>query len=167
MFRLVTLLSVVAIASPAVAEDSVVLGHGVSNVFLSHQPCPQSADPNLTNICMDGNFVWVLDALHTVSGPTISGRIRALSSQHTYARAQFVKSVELFVLRPIDDPAMRRAAKAKYYLITLSPRDSQGRYCLSLSPAEVGLKLDPADVKLDAVSGGFCFPARALASNSH
>jgi hypothetical protein len=161
------LLSAVAIASPAVAEDSVVLGHAVSNAFLSHQPCPQPADPNVQSICMDGNFVWILDAVHTVSGPMIRGRIRALSSQHTYASAQFVKSVEIFVLRPIDDPAMRRSARAKYSLVTLSSRDSQGRYCFNLPPAEVGLKLDPAQVKLDAVSRGFCFPARALTLNSH
>jgi hypothetical protein len=166
MFRLAAFLGAIAITSPAVSEDSVILGHGVSNAFLALPPCPQPAYPNFANICLDANYVWVINAVHTVAGPMISGSVRAFSVQHTRATAQFVKSVELFVLRPIADPAIRRSAKARYYLVTFSSRDAQGRYCLPLSPTEVGLKLTPAEVKVDAVSGDFCFSASALASNS-
>jgi len=165
MSRFVAFLGAIAIASPAFAEDSVVLGHGVSNAFLSRQPCPQPADKRLERICMDANYTWILDAVRTVAGPRIRGRVRAVASQHTAASAQFVKSVELFVVRPIEDPAIRRTDKATYYLVALSPLDSQGRYCLSVSPTEVGLTLDPAAVKADAASGYFCFSASALASN--
>ena len=160
MVRLAVLLGALAVATPAMAEDSVVLGHGVSNAFLSHQPC----SPDY--ICVDGNYVWVLDATRTVAGPSVSGRIRAIVSQHTAANSRFVQSVEIFVLRPIDDSALQRSSGAKYYLISLSPRDADGRYCLSVAPKDVGLKLDASAVSVDPASGYFCFKATTVASNN-
>jgi hypothetical protein len=115
---------------------------------------------------MDASYVWVLDADRTVAGPNVRGRVRAIASQHTDATSQFVKSVELFVLRPIQDSSVRKSSNAKYYLISLSPRDSLGRYCLSVRPADVGLTLDAAEVKVDSSDGHFCFSASAMASNN-
>ena len=157
---LAVLLGAFAVATVAAAADSVVLGHGVSNVFLSAQPCPKDS------VCMDASYVWVLDADRTVAGPTVTGRIRAIASQHTDATSQFVKSVELFVLRPIQDSSVRKLSGAQYYLVSLSPRDPLGRYCLSMRPADVGLTLDAAEVTVDSSSGYFCFSASTLASNN-
>jgi hypothetical protein len=37
-------------------RDSVVLGHGISNHFLSIPPCPQDPDGSYVTICFDGNY---------------------------------------------------------------------------------------------------------------
>jgi len=159
MFRPAAFLGVVMISSAAIGADSVVLGHGVSNAFLSLPPCPTDS------LCMDANYVWVLDAVHTVVGPAVIGRARAIASQHTDATAKFVKSIELFVLRPIEDRALQESSGAKYYLVLLSPRYSHGRYCLAESPGDVGLKINPSEVKVNEY-GNFCFRATVLASNN-
>ena len=160
MFRSAVLLGAFAITAPAAAADSVVLGRGVSNAFLSNQPC---ADPSL---CMDANYVWVLDADRTVVGPAVVGRVRAIASQHTDATSEFVKSVELFVLRPIQDPSLQESSGAKYYLVSVSAKDSRGRDCLNVKPADVGLRLDTSEVMVDPSSGSFCFEASVLAANN-
>lgn len=161
MVRLAVVLGVLAFAAPAVAEDSVVIGHGISNAFLSDSLCTEHS------LCMDANYVWVLDADRTVAGPSVSGRVRAIASQHTDATGAFVQSVELFVLRPIKDSPLRKSSGAEYYLVSLSPRYSEVRYCLSVKPSDVGLKLSASDVVVDAGRGGFCFPAAALVSGNH
>ena|ERR1700730_11782664 len=161
MLRLcATFVAVYALSSGAVAADSVVFGHGVSNKFLAEAPCPGSG------LCMDASYVWVIDAVRTIVGPNVAGRVRAIASQHTDATSAFVKSVELFVLRPIKESKLRKSSGAEYYLVSLSPRDSANRYCLSVKPSDVGLKLSASDVVVDADSGGFCFTAAALASNN-
>ena len=160
MVRSAVLLSALAIATPVVAADSVVLGHGVSNAFLSKPPCLEHS------LCMDASYVWVLDADHTVAGPLVSGRVRVIATQHTDATGEFVRSVELFVLSPITDSTLRKSSGATFYLISLSPRDSQGRYCISVKPSDVGLKLDPSEVAVDPDRGRSCFKASVLASNN-
>jgi hypothetical protein len=160
MVRTAVLLGALALATPVVAADSVVLGHGVSNAFLSKPPCPEHS------LCMDALYIWVLDADHTVVGPSVTGTVRAIATQHTDATTQFARSVELFVLSPITNPTLRKSSGARFYLISFSPRDSQGRYCISVNPNDVGLKLDPAEVSVDSGSGGFCFKASVLASNN-
>ena len=112
---------------------------------------------------MDADYVWVLDALQTIAGPKVAGRVHAIASQHTDATDQFVKSVELFVLRPIHDAGLQQSSGAKYFLVALSPR-VDGTYCLSVKPSEVGLNLDSSEVKIDE-QGYFCFRAAVLASN--
>jgi hypothetical protein len=74
--------------------------------------------------------------------------------------------VELFVLRRLHDSALQKVSGAKYSLVSLSPRDSQGRYCLSVAPKDVGLKVEASEVSVDPSSGYFCFKATALASNN-
>jgi hypothetical protein len=157
--RLAILLGALA-STAAVAADSVVLGHGVSNAFLSSLPCAGNS------VCLDAQYVWVLDAGRTLSGPKVTGRVKAIATQHTEATARFVNSVELFILRPIKDASVRRSSRAAFYLVSLSPRDAQGRYCLSVNPSTVGLTLDPSEISVDGDSGSFCFSAAALASNN-
>src|ERR1700747_640947 len=160
MLRSALTLGVFALASSAVAADSVVVGHGISNSFLSSRTC--LPDP----LCMTASYVWVLDAKRTVSGPKVVGRVRAIMLQHVGATSKYVKSVELFVLRPIEDLSTRKSSGADYLLVSLSPLDSQGRYCLQMNPGDVGLKLAASEVTVDASSGNYCFSAAALASNN-
>jgi hypothetical protein len=75
--------------------------------------------------------------------------VKAISSQHVAATSKFVRSTELFVLRPIEDPALRRSSHADYYLVELSAKDSDGRYCLWDKPEEVGLRLKDTEVVVD------------------
>jgi hypothetical protein len=85
----------------------------------------------------------------------VKGRIRALISQHTDATRKFVQSVELFVLRAIQDPNLRKASGAQYYLLSLSPRYNNDEYCLSMRPADVGLAVPESQIT--GRDGNFCF----------
>src|SRR4051812_32664287 len=78
------------------AVDSVVLGHGLSNAFFGEIECQP------TDLCMDSLYVWQLDAKQTLAGPRVQGRVRAVIAVHGPATSGFVKSVELFVLRPVE-----------------------------------------------------------------
>lgn len=152
------LMSLITAPPPALSRDSVILGRGISNHFLSKLPCPQPEDSNLTSICLDANSIWVLSARRTIAGPPVKGTVRAIFSQHVAATAQFVRSTELFVLRPIGDPALRKSSHADYYLVDLSIKDSDGRYCLSDKSEEVGLRLSDDDVVVSG-EGQSCFNA--------
>jgi hypothetical protein len=154
MRRLVLALIALAAGSSAYAADSVVLGHGISNSFLSKVECPAGS------ICPDAQYLWVLTSNRTVVGPPVNGRVRAISMQHTDATQQFVTSVELFVLRPIESAAIRSSSGADFYIVALSPRDPAGHYCLPVNPATVGLHLDPTKVR--AAEGSYCFDAQSL-----
>jgi hypothetical protein len=132
----------------------VVIGHGISNSFLSKVDCPAGS------ICLDAQYLWVLTSTRTVVGPPIKGQVRAISMQHAQATQQFVTSVELFVLRPIESATLRSSSGADFYILALSPRDSAGRYCLPVDPVMFGLYLDPAKVR--AAEGSYCFDAQSL-----
>ena len=94
---LLILMPLLTVPPPAFSSDSVVLGRGISNYFLSKQPCPQPEDSNLASICLDANFIWVLSARRTIVGPPVRGTVRAIFSQHVAATSKFVRSTELFV----------------------------------------------------------------------
>jgi hypothetical protein len=151
--RVVTLLALIA-GAPAFAADSVVVGRGISNSFLSKVDCPAGSP------CLDAQYLWVLTSNRTVAGPSVEGQIRAIAIQHTDATQQFVTSVELFALRPIESATIRTTSGADFYIVALSPLDSAGRYCLSVDPATVGLHLDATKVRAD--QGAYCFDARWL-----
>ncbi len=154
MSRIIATLLVLALSGPAVAADSVVIGQGISNSFLSEIKCPAGS------LCMDAQYLWVLTATRTVVGPPIHGNVRAISMQHTDATRQFVRSVELFVLHPIERTASPSSSPASFSIIALSPRDPAGRYCLPMDPSTVGLRLDPS--KVHAEDGHYCFDAGLL-----
>ena len=145
----------IAAAPPAAGVDSVVLGEGISNAYAGNIECAERS------LCMDALYVWELEAKRTVSGPPVSGRVRAVYAQHNDATAKFVRSVELFVLHRIDDAAVREQLGADYSGIALSPRYSGSKYCLPVSPESVGLKISAAEVSVDPDSGYYCF-ARKL-----
>lgn len=150
------------LAAPALSADSVVLGIGISNRFLSGPPCQPDPDDILK--CWEANYVWILRAKRTVVGPRVTGTVRAILSQHVGLRPEFVKSVELFVLSPIEDQSLRISAHAGYYLVDFSSKDSNGRYCLwHTRPEEVGLHLKDTDVVSDA-QGRLCFRAKLIAA---
>jgi hypothetical protein len=154
MHRVLLALIALTLGSSAFARDSVVIGRGISNSFLSKVDCP------VGTICLDAQYLWVLISNRTVVGPPVEGQIRAISMQHTDAIQQFVTSVELFVLRPIESATIRSSSGADFYIVALSPRDPAGRYCLSVNPATVGLHLDPTRVR--AAGGSYCFDAQSL-----
>jgi hypothetical protein len=151
IFALVALIG----TSCALAQDSVVIGRGISNAYLASISC----DAVLS--CLDAEYLWVLEAHRTLVGPSVKGRIRAVSIQHTDATQRFVSSVELFVLRPIKTPADRASLGADFSIIALSPRYSSGRYCLNLEPNSIGLHIDSA--KVHKSEGSYCFAASLLA----
>jgi hypothetical protein len=143
-----------ALLGTARGADSVVLGHGITNQHYAALPCPADS------ICLDGQYRWELEAARTSVGPLVRGRVRALFSQHTDATRKFVQSVELFVLRPIQDPGLRKASGAHYYLLALSPRYEKDQYCLSVRPSEVGLAVPESQTTKN--EGGYCFPGSLL-----
>jgi hypothetical protein len=154
MNRLVAMLLGLACASTAFSADSVVIGRGVSNSFLSKVECTAG------DLCVDARYVWVLSVARTIAGPTVQGKIRAVAFQHVDATPQFVRSVELFVLSPIDDSAPRGSSGADFYIVSLSPRGGDGRYCLDVDPETVGLHLKPGDIKFR--ENRYCFAATLL-----
>jgi hypothetical protein len=134
-------------AVPASAIDSVILGRGLSNEFFAELECSP------TDICMDSLYVWELDAKRTLAGPTITGRVRAVVSVHGLATSEFVRSVELFVLRPVEKSDADHPDLPTFSLLALSPRYPGGKYCLYIDPRSVGL-----EVKTSTSSDGmFCF----------
>ena len=143
-----------ALSGRARGADSVVLGHGITNQYYAAQPCPADS------ICLDAQYRWELEAARTIVGPLIKGRVRALISQHTDATRKFVQSVELFVLRPIQDSGLRKASGAQYYLVSLSPLYEKNQYCLSVRPSEVGLAVPESQIIKN--EGSYCFPGSLL-----
>ena len=146
----------VTLASPVPGADTVAIGKGIANSFASDLTCEDQT------ICLDSLYVWIFDATRTVSGPTVKGRTKALIAQHVDATPQFVKSIELFVLRPIEDAKLRRSSGANYYLLSVSPRYADDTYCVSVDPDDLGLKLPKLKVKRDAEGGRFCFKHNLL-----
>jgi hypothetical protein len=107
-------------------------------------------------------YQWVIDVKRTVAGPTVNGRVTALIQQHMGATPRFVESVKLFVLRPIPDAALRESSGANFYLVSVSPRDDKGMYCLSVNPRDVGLNIQKSRVTINPNGDGYCFEALLL-----
>jgi hypothetical protein len=118
-----------AFSSTEFGTDSVVLGRGVANQYYADLRCPTDS------ICLDALYKWQLQAARTIAGPSVRGRVGALIAQHTDATRKFVRSVELFVLRPIQDPVLRKASGAQYYLLSLSPRYDNDQSACPYAPA--------------------------------
>ena len=117
MVRAALLLISGLVAASATAAESVVLGKGVSNAYAADVACTD------IRACMQAVYVWEFEATRTLAGPPVFGRVKVLATQHTDATSKFVRSVELFVVRPIDDPAVREAYDAEYYLVGLVNAD--------------------------------------------
>ena len=154
MKRFLLILVALTIPGLALAADSVVLGRGISNSFFSKVACPENT------ICRDSQYVWVLKARRTLAGPPVKGTVRGLIMQHSAATPDLVSSTELFVLRPIEDSALRASSGATFYILSLAPKGIDGQYCLDINPATVGLNLEPP-VAPDQF-GFYCFDSRQL-----
>ena len=156
MMRIILALAALIGGSCALAQDSVVIGRGISNSYLANLSC------DAHSICLDAEYLWVLESHRTLVGPSVKGQIRALTIQHADATQKFVSSVELFVLSPITNAADRASSGADFRIIALSARDSSGRYCLNIDPSSIGLHIDAANMYKS--EGSYCFAARLLAN---
>jgi len=131
----------------AIASESVVLGVDLSQTIIKGVQTPCVNDGEL--ICNGVWVRWKIRTGETLSGPSISGRITAAMVQH----GLFVSSRKLFVLKPIDDPEVRKMLGANYFLEEFStPREM---YCLDKKPES----LDGSSFShVDSKGGGpYCF----------
>src|SRR5262245_5888938 len=106
--RIVMLVMLLTVASLTKAEDSVVIGKGISNKYTGVK---LNCSPD---ICDD---VWIrfkIKVQRTLSGPALTGYIYAVRIQHTEYTT--VSGRYVFVVRKIDDPAERELFKADYFL---------------------------------------------------
>jgi hypothetical protein len=111
---------------------------------------------------MNSSFRWEIDVRNTLAGPPIKGRVRAMAAQHAEALPSFVRSVEIFVLRPIVDDSLRQQCGADFELVTLSPRYEGGRYCLQESPSQLGLSVPESEISFEADTGSYCFASKLV-----
>ena len=132
------------------------MGKGVSNEYVADVACTD------LRACMQAVYVWEFDATRTITGPPVVGRVKVVATQHTDATSKFVRSVELFVVRPIDDPAVRKAYDAAYYLVGLSPRYERSTYCLPVNPQDIGLTLPSSQITVEPDNGHYCFARRLV-----
>lgn len=156
MVRVALLLIGGLVAASATAAESVVLGKGVSNAHAADVACTDIRS------CMQSVYVWEFDADRTIAGPPVIGRVKVVATQHTDATSKFVRSVELFVVRRIDDPAVRKAYGAEYFLVGLSPRYERSTYCLPVNPTDIGLNIPTSEVSVESDSGYYCFARRLV-----
>jgi len=136
------------LASSAFGADSVVVGRAISNTYSAGLPCGEN------EICLDSIYLWVIDPAKALAGPKINGRITAETYQHVGVNRHYLRSLRLFVLRPLTEIRDARASDAKYYLVASSPIYKDGSYCISVDPTELGLALKNVRTGSD---GTFCF----------
>jgi hypothetical protein len=148
--------AVMVSAGRAFAATSVLIGYGLNNEYVAAVACPDNA------VCLDSLYRWEFQSTRTVAGPPISGRVRAVIVAHTQATPSYVRSVELFVVKPIDDPKLRRAYRAEYTLVALSRRDKSGRYCVPMPLGDIGLAGASSKVIVEPESGYHCIDAKRL-----
>jgi hypothetical protein len=144
--RLTIALIASMISEIALSDNSVVLGRGYSNTYVERLGC-------VDDLGMNCWFLWELVVDRTVAGPPVHGRVRALTLQHTDATSTFVKSVELFVLAPMQksDPT-----GATHTILSLSPRYPDGMYCVILDPEQLGIPIDRPQIRARP-EGSYCF----------
>lgn len=156
MLRLALVLGTLFGVIASAHADSVVLGRGITNEFAALLQCPPD------QVCLDSLYAWEFRARRTIIGERIAGRVRALTPQHVDATPEFVRSVRLFVVRPIEDPRVREAYGAEFYLVALSPSYDDSTYCLPESPATYGLDISDDEVTVDSQSRYHCFPSALI-----
>src|SRR5215510_9979343 len=94
------------------AEDSVVLGRAISQRGIDGVEMCEADE-----VCLGGWVRWEIRVRHALSGPTITGRIRAATTQTSLYTPTSVKLNRAFILRPIEDPAKRKLLGADFYLL--------------------------------------------------
>ena len=150
-----------ALVSPAYGTDTIVIGRAVDNSYAgtltdsynAANPCPPDS------ICMDGIYRWVINSMRIVAGPTLKRHIIALDFQHIGVNADYLKSLRLFVLRPIGEVEISHLPGDRYYLVSPSPVYEDGSFCISVDPSASGLRVKNVTKRND---GSFCFDHRQL-----
>jgi hypothetical protein len=151
MLRKLALVVLLTAPTFACGDSLVFLGKGISNTFLSRTDCPNQ------QLCMDSLYLWTFRVDKVLAGPRQSRSVRAIAYQHTDVTPDFIRSVELFVLEPIQDQALRSTYGANYTLVFLSPREKRDRYCLSQQPQALHLNVPLNHITIDD-DKLFCFP---------
>jgi hypothetical protein len=108
---------------------------------------------------MDVIFRWDIDPARVIAGPAPKGRIKALTLQHTGVNDRYLKSLRLFVFRPIECVEIPHSSDDKYYLVSSSPVYDDGTYCISVDPGASGLQLKNVTKSND---GYYCFDHQLL-----
>jgi hypothetical protein len=139
------------------AESSVVVGRPSKHFSIDAKvPCPQG-DENAEYICMDAWIGWEINITETLSGPKITGRVRAARIQHANFVPKYLRKFSLFVLTPIDTVETRKLLGADYLLAEVS----QGRtmHCFDRPPDAYGLDDYVLNLRgsATAVNPGYCF----------
>ena len=132
------------------AEDTVALGRVISHKYMDVElDCPKDY------ICMDVWYRWIISIDRTLSGPPVKGRVVAAHLQHTDLNKRFERSLRLFVLRPLSDPARRDELKADYHLLEVSPENEM--YCIQHDPSTYGLAVENTYVRVQDDYKQYCF----------
>jgi hypothetical protein len=135
---------------PAEGEASVVLGRALTNAHVPALACPEAS-------CWESAYAWDLEASRTLAGPDVRGRVRAVISAHGAANSKYVRSIELFVIRPLASDEVRITTGATHVVVAVATRTREGKYCLPTDPRSLGLNVDSRQNDY----GDFCFSRRS------
>jgi hypothetical protein len=130
-------------AQLAWGADSIVIGTLSYNEPMEYAPdeCPKDY------ICLRSWWKSIIRVKKTVRGPLLSGSISTAVMQHTSLNPRYRKSVRLFVLRPITDPAERAKLRVQFYLEEMAVPAEM--YCFNQDPKEYGLNVEQTYVAGD------------------
>lgn len=105
------------------AADAVFCGRSLGHHHIKgvEVPCPENA------ICLNVWFRWQLQIDRVLEGPEIGGRVSAAVVQHGHFLPSYEKSLQVFVIRRIDDEAKRQLLGADFQLVSHSPGDDAKR----------------------------------------
>jgi hypothetical protein len=109
------------------AEDTVAVGRAISQRGIENvEICGEG------EVCLGGWVRWEIQVGEILSGPSISGRIKAAFIQTSLYVPSSVKMNRAFVLRRIEDPTKRKLLGADFFLVDRSTE--QEAYCFSSKP---------------------------------
>lgn len=152
------------LVSPVASADTpltVVVGRAIGHFSIAAEiPCPKD------DICMDAWIGWAIEAKDVLAGAPAKGRIRAARIQHAWFVPGYLRRFKLFVLQPIEDPAMRKLLTADYFLRDVS--ESTSVFCTHERPEVLGIEAESVFVEQGAASPRHCFvPKRAEEDGTH
>lgn len=159
--NLAALFLLVSPVASADAPPTVVLGKAIGHFSIAAEiPCPRD------EICMDAWIGWTIEAKDVLAGAPVKGRIRAAKIQHAWLVPAYRRKFKLFVLEPIEDPAMRKLLTADYFLREVSAPTSV--FCTYEKPEVLGIAVESVFVEQGAANPRHCFiPASAEETGSN
>ena len=99
-----------------------------------------------------------------IAGSTIQGRVIAARLQHTNYKKTYQDSLEIFVIRPIEDEQLRKSLTADYSIVEQSIVDQM--YCSNQDPAALGLRNIRAYSRTENGKTKYCFEKSQLRPKS-